>query len=243
MSENNKNVETVASSTQAVFQTTRTAMETVQKKRSSSKEHSAFTSQTVQGVSSSSNNWIPFFNHWNTKKCFAVAAVHHRGARFPLESQLSTRARLLAVCQTWRMMFRTKETRDGIRLGIPSWSARMLYQRIALVRQLRRQSRRRQCDGRKVIIFERNHGDHVLEETDINENYSNATSTVNNDNDTGKDVSTMSYKDAVVNKGWFACQIILYDLLGRIEKLKWIFEYRTRRRDPRLLWSTPYRSP
>ena len=52
-----------------------------------------------------------------------------------------------------------------------------------------------------MIIFERNHGDHVLEETDINENYSNATSTVNNDNDTGKDVSTMSYKDAVVNKG------------------------------------------
>ena len=41
----------------------------------------------------------------------------------------------------------------------------------------------------------------VLEETDINEENSNATSTVNNDNNTSKNVSTMSYKDAVVNKG------------------------------------------
>ena len=41
----------------------------------------------------------------------------------------------------------------------------------------------------------------LLEETDINEENSNATSTVKNDHDTSKDVSTMSYKEAVVNRG------------------------------------------
>ena len=66
-------------------------------------------------------------------------------------------------------------------------------------------------------IYHSNHRS-VLGETVINEENSNATSTVKNDDDTSKDVGTMSYKDAVVNKGWFACQIILYDLLGPIEK-------------------------
>jgi len=40
----------------------------------------------------------------------------------------------------------------------------------------------------------------VLEETVTNEENSNATSTVKNDEDTSEDVGKKSYKDAVVNK-------------------------------------------
>ena len=60
----------------------------------------------------------------------------------------------------------------------------------------------------------------MLEETVTNEENSNATSTVKNDEDTSEDVGKKSYKDAVVNKEWFVCQIILCDLLGPIKKDK-----------------------